>query len=75
MHRYGTVFTSGVDLSMKKLGIGVMNGFIGGCSDHMRVILGDHLGVINRGWVFLQSFEQKSKPTHLPLQKLAKMNI
>ena len=29
VYRFGTVFDSGVSLSNKKLGIGVMNGFLG----------------------------------------------
>ena len=31
-HRYGTRFKSGVDLKSKRLGVGVLNGFIGGSS-------------------------------------------
>ena len=31
-HRYGTQFKSGVDLKSKRLGVGVLNGFIGGSS-------------------------------------------
>ena len=30
VHRYGTVFSSEVDLKKKRLGMGVINGFIGG---------------------------------------------
>ena len=37
--RFGTVFNYEVDLNKKRLGIGVMNGFIGGCLNQIRVIL------------------------------------
>ena len=45
VHRYGTVFSSEVDLKKKRLGMGVINGFIGGfaaiiCGGHYRVING-----------------------------------
>ena len=35
-HRYGTRFKSGVDLNNKRLGVGVLNGFIGGSSNMNR---------------------------------------
>ena len=48
VHRFGTVLNSEVDLDKKRLGIGVMNGFIGGFAaiiwGSYRVIYGSYQG-------------------------------
>ena len=45
-HRYGTVFSSEVDLKKKRLGMGVINGFIGGFA---AIIWGSYRG---RTWSY-----------------------
>ena len=48
VHRLGTVFNSGVDLREKKLGIGVMNGLIGGILQSFETLFKELLHIVQK---------------------------
>ena len=71
-HRYGTRFKSGVDLKSKRLGVGGLNGFIGGSSIMKRLNVRNIVIISCIRWVGFQLWHSNGYYKRVPQVKVDK---